>query len=192
MTTRNRPVRTPRKDKSWAHQHSGGSGDSIVPVALVANALQVVVGLLSSYKTDLGVNVLERPTVMRILGTLMLGNGASQSTAETVSCVWGIAWVSTLVFGAAVSDPQIPDPNASGVREAQWVQRGALYHNASNFGQTFGVDQIRASDELDITQARKQPAVGDQLAFIARTQSSGGGIHAPELLYRFDTMLALS
>ena len=194
MTTRNRRIVTPRKQKVWATRNSGpGVNDSVVPNAVTLNGLEVQADLLSAYKTDIGVNTLQRPTAMRILGFVALGHLVTESVVRNHALTWGIAWLSVLIAGAAANDPQIPDPNAGGHREALWLARGRL-HLRSQALVGIPVQQVAIPSmaRLDITQMRQQKEASDQLLLITRHQSDGGGISAPSVLFHFDTMLALS
>lgn len=194
MTTRNRRIVTPRKQKVWATRNSGpGANDSVVPNAVTLNGLEVQADLLSAYKTDIGVNTLQRPTAMRILGYIALGNGVLESVVRNHALTWGIAWLSVLISGAAANDAQIPDPNAGGHREALWLQRGRLHFRSQALTLLPSQGLILSSFiRVDIQQMRQQKEASDQLLLITRHQSDGGGISDPTVLFHFDTMLALS
>ena len=184
--------RTPRKEKVWATRNSGAVDDLVVPNAVTLNGLEVQADLLSAYKTDVGVNTLQRVTSMRILGSIGLGNGPTESVSRNHVLAWGIAWVSILVAGAAANDAQIPDPNTGGNREALWLQRGRLFLRSTAALQlVVQAGETTSRMDVDVTQMRKQLQVSDQLVLITRHQSDGGGISAPEVLFNFHTMLAL-
>ena len=192
MTTRNRPF-TPKKQKVWATRNSGAVNDAVVPNTVTLNGLEVQADLLSAYKTDLGMNTLQRLTAMRIVGFIALGNGATESVDRNHALTWGIAWLSVLIAGAAANDAQIPDPNSGGHREALWLQRGRLHYRSTN-GQLLTVFPRATTSwqRVDITQMRQQKEASDQLLLITKHQSDGGGISEPVLTFQFHTMLALS
>ena len=184
--------RIPRKDKVWATRNSGASDDLVVPNVVQLNGLEIQADLLSAFKTDVGVNTLQKVTCMRIVGSIGLGNLVTESVSRNSALAWGIAWVTASITGAAINDPQIPDPNAGGDRQAEWLQRGKLFlRTTAGLPLVVQAGETTSRMSVDITQMRKQPTVNHQLVLITRHQSDGGGISAPSLLFNFHTMLAL-
>ena len=194
MPTRYTGPRTPRQEKVWATANSGAGGDLVVSATLTPNGIQVTENLLLEYQNELGVSALQRPTAIRIIGDLHLGQKIADDTFRNHTVAWGIAWVRSSVASAPPNDVQIPDPNSVGVRETEWIQRGRLYYRnlATLSERPFNPDSPTSNITLDITQMRKQPTVSHDLVLIVRHQSDGGGISAPGLLYQFHTMLGLS
>ena len=195
MVTRNRTiVRTPRKEKVWATRNSGPvASDIVVPNAVILNGVEIQADLLSAYKTDLGVNTLQKVTVMRIIGSIGLGNLVTESVSRNHALAWGIAWVSAAITGAPANDAQIPIPSDGGDRQAEWLQRGKLFlRSTALLPLVVQAGETTSRMDVDITQMRKQPTVNHQLVLITKHQSDGGGISAPSILFNFHTMLALS
>jgi len=185
MTTRNRSIqRTPRKDKSWAYHREGGQ-------TLPTNTVFVQTDLLTDYLAEIGLDESRKLTVMRIVGHIDLGNGASATAATSFECFWGIAWVSGAVAILPSADPSIPDPAHNGVAQARWIQTGSLGTLAVPGALRRGADDgnLRASVSLDIKQMRKQELAGDRLVLIIRSVASTSENAA--LWYDFRTMLAL-
>ena len=131
-------------------------------------------------------------TCMRIVGSLSAGNAASASVSSNGEIFWGIAWVPDIVASAADGDTQIPDPANLGARDVPWIQRGCLRGTsvASTLTRFSAQGQAEGWTKLDITQMRKQPAVGYELVLIVNN-----GFSATEdaiLSHDLAVMLALA
>ena len=169
-------VRTPKRPKVWTYER-----DSVIALATSGSKLQISYDLLTTYKTDLGITRPNNVTVMRIVGKLLAGNTASASVATEFTVNWGIAWLDARLAALPSGDTSIPDPGALGVREAEWIQRGMLFHTSVAGAQTTGANagQLASWTELDITQRRKQPTPDHELCLV--TDTSGSSSHAPML-----------
>lgn len=181
-------VRTPRKEKVWATQTVEST-----PADLEPDIPEIVIDLLSFYKADVGVSSLQRVTVMRIIGSLFLGNGTAQAASGNESWHWGIAWVPRNVSDAGPGDGQIPDPAEQGAREVPWIQKGVLrgLSIGGAVAQYAGLQQLGAHVHFDITQMRKQPAADHVLVLVGNHGSDAAGIHDPKVWLDFNIMLAL-
>ena len=188
MTTRQQRPRTQRKEKLWATQTVGQT-----PADLAPNSVEVVIDILSFAKLDLGISRMRKATVMRIVGSLYLGNGTSQVLSTNAAWHWGIAWVPSQIAQAAVGDSQIPDPLEQGLREWPWIQRGVLRGNASagNESMFANLSQMGSFVHLDIRQMRTQQAADWELVLIGHSTDSDASSD-PKVWLDFNVMLALS
>ncbi len=187
MTTQRRTfVRTPRKEKAWAYNRNTGLGTAVL------TGVSVHLDLLATWATDLGVNVIPKCTIMRIVGTMGIGNQSDVTTAGLIDVSWGIAWVRNVVATASAGDAQIPDPEEGGARETQWLQRGVLMGTSVAGAHTRGADQgqLFSQQSVDITQMRKQPTSDYRLVLITHgTNLSDGSILG---WFNLDCMVALA
>ena len=181
-------VRTPRKEKVWATQTVGTT-----PAALTAALPEIVIDLLSFFKLDVGVSSLQRVTVMRMIGSLFLGNGVAQENIGNCAWHWGITWVPRNVSDATAGDGQIPDPAEQGARETQWIQRGVLrgIATAAAIAVYASAGQLGSHMHFDITQMRKQPAADHVLVLIGHHDFGAAGVVDPKVWLDFNIMLAL-
>lgn len=193
MVTRNVRIRTPRKTKTWTQSTTRNTftDSTLYP--------RVERDLLAEYKSDRGINFVERLTVMRIIADLRPYNNTETNTFFNLIMHYGIAWVPQNVVSASDGDAQIPDPVNPGTREIPWIHRGHLAWGtatgvdmwAHSFGSGAAGNLVMA--HLDITQQRKQPTNDHQLVLITRVQDENSpvGQFTNTLVWHADIMLAL-
>jgi len=186
VTRRFTGIRTPKKEKIWAQDEDG-----IVGQILTANQMQAPRDILLAWKAAVGVNFMRAATAMRIVGTLVGGNGVTDDAVRNHMLVWGFAWLENNIANEAAGSANIPDPNNDGTREANWLQTGTLSFRSVATTLSWATDQLLGSIRLDIKQMRKQPTVSHELCLVIRTLSDGGGVSAPTIRVNLKTMLAL-
>lgn len=185
MTTQR--FKTPRKEKMWV-------GRNISATYPAAPTTTVITELLSSGLSDMGVDRMQKVTVMRIFGELRLIAAGAATTAAVANVDWGIAWVNEDIAGATAGDSQIPIPMNDGLREELWIQQGNL------LGLEYESPVVSAAPllpietsiaHIDITQQRKQPLVNSRLVLIT---NGPGSVEANSVAFdvNLQLMLALS
>ncbi len=179
-------VRTPKRPKVWGLA-TPVAGSFINPADITANALSAVDGDLLS---DLAGDLLAIPgggqaTVMRTIGTFILGNGVDDSVLRTHAVHLGIAWIPS---GEATADPA-----GSGIRDTLWIWRDTLWFKGQETTPT-NPDHDSRQDlsfmRIDRTQMRRQPTPNHKLKLMCRHQSDGGGTHDPRLWFTLQFWLA--
>ena len=188
MTTQARNfVRTPRKEKVWAYNRNAGSGSTI------ATGVSIAKDLLADWLADQGIlRPPSKATIMRIVGSIALGNGSNVTASALMDMSWGIAWLRNVVMTAAAGDAQIPDPEEPGQREVQWLQRGFICGTSVASATTRFADegQFMSVATLDIKQMRKQPTADHGLALVTHVTNLGDG--NVQAWINLDCMLALA
>lgn len=154
----------------------------------------VVSELLSSGLTDMGIDRMQKVTVMRIFGFLRLIAVGAATTAATANVDWGIAWVNEDIAGATAGDSQIPIPMNDGLREELWINQGnllGLEYEAPVVSAAPLLPLETSSTIIDITQQRKQPHVNSRLVLIT---NGPGVVEASTVAFdvNLQIMLALS
>ena len=184
MTNRNRQfTRTPRKDKLWLHAKGAqafGTGSQVLSPT----------DLLSAGLSDIGVNLAQRLTCMRIVGKLRVVEISDATTPAYAGVTVGIAWVPTAIVSAGAADAQIPDPDEN-LNEAQWLQvwtMGALEPATAILGQP--AQPVEDSIQVvDVRQMRKQPTADYKLAFITRVLDT---VESNTMSIQFDLRIMLA
>jgi len=185
MTTQRRSfTRTPRKEKLWIHA-KGAQAFSTGAMILSPS------DLLSAGLSDLGVNLGQRLTCMRIVGKLRVVELSDATSPAYIGSTTGIAWVQSSIVSASAADAQIPDPDEN-LNEAQWLQvwvMGGVEAASSVAGKP--ADPIEDSLQLvDVRQMRKQPTVDYKLAIITRVLDTAEA-GTMSLVFDLRIMLAL-
>ena len=186
MTTRSIAIRSPRRKKIWVDSISLQDDDPVVSGSFVLH------NLLTDALTDLGINLMQGVTVMRIVGHVGLMNTAAASIGTDWSAGLGFAWVRKAIADATAGDSEIPNPHSTGVRSLPWIQRATL-HGLSIPGAASKYGAIGREGtslwKFDITQMRKQPTPDSQLVLLGNSNALGS--NAPAYYYNIATLLAL-
>ena len=172
--------RTPRKDKSWSTEASGTGG-----FVVAENATQVVVDLTASYQAQLGLLQLQRPTVIRSIGTVWMGFSSDSSNPRgRAQHTFGAAWI------PEASGTFLPDPEGVGVRQVPWLYRHTLFADNDDVTDDHYGNNTGAFVRFDSTAQRQQQVVGDSLKLML-TASADSGTET-RFHYVIHTMLTVS
>ena len=185
MVQRRLAVRTPRKEKVWAHVQS----DFVTLTSSPGG--QVISDLLSGYRTDMGILQTLKLTVMRIVGKIAIGNNSTATATTYWSANLGIAWVTSAIAALSPGDGSIPDPGVAGIREAEWLQRWWLIGLTvpSRLVLYAAEGQNGGLIEFDVKQMRKQPTPDHRLVLISN--STAGAAEDGLVAFNLDIMVAV-